>query len=275
MVVAARHSELLADGWLVPADVYGPPQVQRGGELGNDVIETWRARAATMRTICFAQTVAHAEELAQRWTMAGVRAEVVEGNTPPAERAAVLARFASGETQVVCNVHLLTEGFDLPSIECVVLASGCSTVSAYLQKVGRALRPSPGKTLATVLDMAGTARDPRFGMPDEDREYSLEGRAIRSAVDRSEKPLRQCKWCGAAWAGLEPTCPRCGRRVARPRTPRERREAIERIQASHGVDRRKQYYQQLCAQAQAKGYKRGWAAFRYRARYGTWPGGGG
>jgi superfamily II DNA or RNA helicase len=168
-------------------------------------------------------------------------------------------------------VHLLTEGFDLPALECVVLARGFSHVGSYLQAVGRALRPAPEKRHATVLDLGGSVHE--HGLPDEDREYSLAGRPIRPS-ERVE-PVRQCRWCGAVFAAPGTDCPRCGRPVARPLTraqQQERREALQRVRDAHPADRRAEAFRELQQRAAARGYKPGWAAMRYRARYGCWPG---
>jgi DNA repair protein RadD len=60
--------------------------------------------------------------IASEFRKAGIRAEHVDGATPKDERDAILARLASGETQVICNCMVLTEGFDLPVMGCIVLA---------------------------------------------------------------------------------------------------------------------------------------------------------
>ena len=265
MVIAATYSELLAGGWIVPAEGWRPTQVQRGGVLANSPIEMWNEHARGQRTICFAGDVDHAVELAGRWRMAGVAAESVDGEMPAAKRAAVLGRFRSGETTMLCNVFIATEGYDLPEVECIVLARGFSHDGPYLQATGRALRPAPGKTHATIIDLTGATH--QHGMPHEDREYSLAGRAIGQSAAVEAVPMRQCKWCGAVWRGNEPLCPRCGRQVARPKTRRERHEALERMRAGATEDSKRAAWLGLLREAEGKGYKKGWAFHRFFGRF--------
>ena len=85
----------------------------------------------------------------------GVRAEHVDGSTPKTERDAILARLASGETQVVCNCMVLTEGFDLPAIGSIMLARPTKQIGLFRQMVGRGLRPAPGKTNLILIDHSG------------------------------------------------------------------------------------------------------------------------
>src|SRR5690606_28472645 len=97
------------------------------------------------RTVVFAVSVAHSQEIAARFRAAGVRAEHVDGTTPAREREAILARVRSGETTVVCNCALLTEGVDIPALECAVVARPTLSLSLHLQTIGRVLRPFKGK----------------------------------------------------------------------------------------------------------------------------------
>jgi superfamily II DNA or RNA helicase len=268
MIVAASYSDLLAAGHLVPAEVWGPPGVLRGGQLACDPIAEWRRRAAGQRTVCYAADIAHAHELAARWRAAGVAAAAIDADTSATARDDALRQWAAGELTVLCNVHLLTEGFDLPAIECVVLARGFSHPGSYIQACGRALRPAPGKSRALVLDLRGSTRV--HGLPDADREYSLAGRAIRESTSTRE-PVRQCSRCGAVFAAPGRICPRCGARVGRPRTIEERRESLALIRTTATPSKHREAWARLQAQGRAAGYKPGWAWCRFRAIYGCAP----
>jgi superfamily II DNA or RNA helicase len=68
------------------------------------------------------------------------------------ERREKLARFASGETEVLCNAMLLTEGFDDPGIDCVVVLRPTKSRALYSQMVGRGTRIAPGKRNLLLLD---------------------------------------------------------------------------------------------------------------------------
>jgi hypothetical protein len=98
---------------------------------------------------------------------AGIKAETVHGGTDKHERAAILRRLREGDTQVVANCMVLTEGFDEPIVSCVVICRPTTSGGLYVQMAGRALRPFPGQTHALVLDVVGvTGRHRLAGMVD-------------------------------------------------------------------------------------------------------------
>jgi DNA repair protein RadD len=82
-------------------------------------------------------------------------AVVVSAETPDAERDRILKEFRAGKIQVVCNVGVLTTGFDYPELDTVVLARPTMSLALYYQMVGRCVRPHPLKDYAMVVDMVG------------------------------------------------------------------------------------------------------------------------
>lgn len=264
MVVVATVRELTDGGFLVPCEVWAPPQSKT--KLAADAAEAYLDHGEGKRAIVFCANVTHAKETAAALRAASVAAEYVDGTMATRDRDAALARFASGETQVITNCSLISEGFDVPACKCVVIARGCDSVAMYLQAVGRALRPESSGDSALVIDLRGAVH--KHGMPDADRAYSLSGEAI-STVPGVE-PVKQCKKCGAVFKPAV-ICPRCGASAPLPVSPEVRREALQRISEAHTEDQRRDYWQRLQAEAQARGFKSGWAFHRYRARYGSSP----
>ena len=297
VVVAARVRSLIEAGHLVSysgfaydhpslasVDKRGSDYDQRGLELvmggrkliGN-IVGQWQRHASNARTVVFACTVAHSREVVERFRAAGVTAEHLDGETPKEERAAILARLASGRTRVVSNVAVLTEGWDCPAVEVCILARPTLSVGLYLQMVGRVLRPSPGKAQARIHDHAGCIL--RHGLPDEDRNYSLDA-DVRSPAAKEKAPgVRRCKACLAVYASDLPACPVCGvAPVVKQRRIQEvddaavqavRLEEIRRVEAP--VEVRRRYFEQQMELAKSRDYRPGWAAFRYKARFGAWP----
>lgn len=86
----------------------------------------------------------------------GRGAAVITGGTPVEERQLIYKRFEEGEIRTLVNCMVLTEGFDAPWADCVVIARPTKSPSLYQQMVGRALRTWPGKQDALVLDVTGT-----------------------------------------------------------------------------------------------------------------------
>lgn len=264
MVVVASVAELVADGFLVPCDVWAPPASKT--KLAANACEAYLEHAGNRRTIIFCANVAHAKETADALRAANVAAEFVDGTMPTRDRDAALARFASGETRVITNCNLISEGFDVPACACVIIARGCDSVAMFLQSIGRALRPEAGKTSALLIDLRGAVW--KHGMPDAERTYALDGEAISTGND--VEAARQCKKCGAVFKP-QPTCPRCGASAPAPVSPEVRREALQRVRDAQPEDVRRQVWEQLQATARERGYKHGWAYHRYTARYGHPP----
>ncbi len=109
------------------------------------------------RCVVFAVDVAHAQALAAAYRRAGLSAEAVWGQMPPVERTAALADWRAGRVQLVVNVAVLTEGYDLPELAAVVMARPTMSPGLYVQCIGRGLRPHPSKADCLVLDVAGNA----------------------------------------------------------------------------------------------------------------------
>jgi hypothetical protein len=109
--------------------------------------------------------------------------------TPNNERKAILDRFRSGQTQVISNCAILTEGFDCPDSSAAVIARPTSSVTLWLQMIGRILRPAPGKESATILDM--TDNWFRLGRPCDNRKWSLDP----VSCDPDTQGVRCCPHC--------------------------------------------------------------------------------
>nr|MBA2240678.1 DEAD/DEAH box helicase [Solirubrobacterales bacterium] len=130
--------------------------LSRSGAVA-DVLDAYRDHASERKAIIFCPTVALAHEMAETFRSAGIAAGSVDGRTPLDERRATLAALGTGELRVVANVGVLTEGFDEPSVDCVVMAAPTRSRVKYVQIVGRGLRLHPGKADCLVLDVAGVS----------------------------------------------------------------------------------------------------------------------
>ncbi len=204
LVVGATVAELTALGHLVRCRTWAPHQTLDTGRIALTPAEAYDLHGCGERAVVFCGTKQHAAEIAA--TIDG--AAVVHGSMPSSQRAAVLAAFASGAIRVVVNVHVLTEGWDDPGCAVCILVRKPQHAGTYLQMVGRVLRPAPGKTHATVIDLCGSSR--AHGTADVTREYSLDGKGIRR-TDRDA--IRQCTSCGSVFLSA-PICPECGRSLA-------------------------------------------------------------
>lgn len=102
------------------------------------------------KTLIFLPLIATSKRMVEFLKALGHRAEHIDGTS--AERAEILGRFNSGECSVLCNSMLLTEGFDEPSIDCIVCLRPTKIRSLYAQIVGRGTRLHPNKENLLILD---------------------------------------------------------------------------------------------------------------------------
>jgi len=240
-------------------------------ELNADIVQTWQKRATGRRTVAFAVDIAHSEAITEAFRQAGVPAEHLDGATPRAERDAILARLASGETLVVSNCMVLTEGWDLPALECAIIARPTASLNLHLQMIGRVMRACHGKDGALVLDHAGNHHV--HGLVTRRLDYTLSDERVGFSEPLG---LRRCSHCGLLFETDEPCCPECGWAPQAGGGGRRHRPPI------HGTgelaefddtafEYRRQVWVQIEAQRQAAGYKPGWSYYRFFDRFGVAP----
>lgn len=102
------------------------------------------------KTVVFLPLIATSQKFCAMLNNVGLRAAEVNGNSD--DRSEVLADFEAGRYDVLCNSMLLTEGWDCPSVDCIVILRPTKIRSLYQQMVGRGMRLSPGKDHLLLLD---------------------------------------------------------------------------------------------------------------------------
>jgi DNA repair protein RadD len=126
----------------------------------------------------------------------------ITGETPTGERDALLDQFRAGRLKYLCNVNVLTTGFDAPNIDCVALVRPTLSAGLYYQMVGRGFRLYPSKSNCLVLDFGGNVM--RHGPVDQIRvkEYGGNG--------NGQAPAKECPECLSVVAAGYAHCPDCG-----------------------------------------------------------------
>lgn len=229
LIAPVSVADLMAQGHLVRAKYYATPAdleglALRGGEYA--VEETYRRFdkrslyagvvinylnfAAGKKAIVFCVNVDHSLKTAQAFNDKGVSAAHLDGTTPAATRARVLADFAAGKYDVLTSVSLFLEGFDLPSIEAIIFNRPTKSKALWLQGIGRGLRPAPGKSHAIIIDHGSNLA--AHGFADDEQEYSLEDVVKKkkkgTALDVS--PIKFCPTCALINRAMARTCEECG-----------------------------------------------------------------
>jgi superfamily II DNA or RNA helicase len=139
-------------------------QAMEDADAGNAIAKAYLEHTPGKRAAMFCPNVSSARRFADDLNEAGIPTEVVVGTTPSAERAAIFERFRLGVTLVISGVSVLTEGWDAPWCEVVIMARPTQSPALYIQCVGRGLRPfaPSGKTECVVLDVVGTTTTHRL-----------------------------------------------------------------------------------------------------------------
>ena len=245
------------------------------GEVVADAVDAYMRYAKGKRAIFFGIHRNHSKQVCEGLRARGVRAEHVDGDDPPARRDRIMLEFKTGGIDVVGNCDIISEGFDAPTCEAVLLGAPTRSVTRYLQQAGRAMRPGEGKT-ALVLDLAGISHE--LGLPDEVREWDLADGEIRQPKKAHAAP-RECQQCHTVFYGR--VCPTCAYAVPLAEIQQvetELEEAKGPDRAMKQGNRRNDLWRDLAiakksrnpeqavyALAQRKGYKPGWASHILRA----------
>ena len=170
-------------------------------------------------TLIFASGVKHGQHIVDVLKREhGVACGFVCGETSTSERDATLGRFKAGELKYLCNINVLTTGFDAPNIDCVALVRPTMSPGLYYQMVGRGFRLHPSKKDCLVLDFGGNVL--RHGPVD----------AIQlTTLDRGDgqAPAKECPECQAVIAAGFATCPQCGYVFPPPERKQHDAEASE------------------------------------------------
>lgn len=233
MVLGPSMSELMRQGWLTQYRIVGatsdidissiaisasgdfsPPKlaeaVHKSKTITGDVVSHYLAHAAGKMGLTFAVDLAAAAEYAQAFNIAGVRAEVISGNTPPMMRAELMRKFRAREILQLVNCDVLGEGTDVPAVEVVSDVAHTMSYGRFVQRFGRMLRPSPGKEYGMYIDHVGNVLH-RHGLPDKPRLWSLDRRERRTRNAPDDViPLRTCTKCAMVYERIYDTCPYCG-----------------------------------------------------------------
>lgn len=284
-IAEAREPDLR--GVRVERGDFAPGELERRcAALIGEIVPTWKRLAAGLCTIVFAVSRAHSKQIAEAFRAAGVPAEHIDGDaqyTPPERRRAVLEDLAAGRVRVVCNVDLLTEGWDGQSyarpgapyvpLSCLVAARPTTSMGLWFQQLGRLTRP--GKDLAIVLDHAGNTK--RHGHLRNHHGFTLAGSIQGEAIKGRRRPaFRRCSRCAALWPASAERCS-CGGELGTPRILDPKEGEIELAPAPAAGPRKltpaekEELFERFLREALAAGHNPGRAAHRFHGVVGEWP----
>lgn len=296
MVLGPDMQTLIDRGFLVPPVVYAPPGPDASslhtvaGEfvaeedaalmdkptITGSAVEHYRRLCDREPGIAFCATLKHGAHVAEQFSASGYQAALIEGRNTDLERKQMLRDLAAGQLHLLTSVSLIGEGVDIPVCSVAFLLRHTQSLTVYLQACGRTLRTAPAKTRGLILDHVNAVRT--FGLPQQSREWTLEGRKRSKRSADAEKPMALTV-CSQCWATFEPApiCPQCGAPClpqAR-KGPQEVAGELVQITAVNVEMQRKAAKQEVSAArtrqeleaiAARRGYKPGWIDYIMRSR---------
>lgn len=233
-------------------------------KIYGDIFNEWNKFAKDKKTIVYASSLTHSKKIVEYFIEKGIKASHIDGNTPKNERDKIINDFKCGNITILSNYALIVEGFDVPDCECCIIARPTQSLVIHIQSTMRCMRYKPNKT-AIILDFVGNFE--RHGLPDDDREWSLE--AIKRSRSKNTEPkvlVRNCPNCFKVYqAKLGLICPYCKCEVGKTKQEIEYDEKQELIKVD-AINRKKKRMEVGRSQtrddleriARERGYKRSW-----------------
>lgn len=234
IVVPISISGLIESGYLVPAETYAAKtdtsklKVDKTGEYSvesqldvfakrsvydgvvNKYIQLSTQGGKPEKAICFNVNIEHSIEVCRRFLEAGIMAEHLDGETPSDQRAAILKRFQTGETMVLCNVGIVTTGYDEPSVTTIIVNRATTSVPLWLQMCGRGARLYEGKASFKIIDMGDNWR--ALGLWEDERDWvDIFNNPIKAKKKKNAPPapVKDCPNCEAIVPLSAKICPYC------------------------------------------------------------------
>lgn len=176
-----------------------------------DVIQHYKKLADGKQAILYAHSIENSRLIAESFSKQGIQAAHADSKTPPKERESIMRRFKNGEIKVLCNVDLISEGFNVPDCEVVILMRPTASLVLHIQQSMRSMRYKPDKR-AIIIDHVGNYE--QHGLPDTERDWLLKGREKdKKSINTNSIGLTDCPHCyGVIPSGTNP-CSLCGEAI--------------------------------------------------------------
>lgn len=179
-----------------------------GKTIFGDVINTYKKVANKQQAIVYAHSVEYSQIVADSFNQAGISARHVDAKTPSTKREQIMTAFKAGKIKIICNVDLISEGFNVPDCSTVILLRPTASLVLFVQQSMRSMRYKPGK-VATIIDHV--ANYSRFGLPDDDFDWTLDDREKKRNGRKDDAPaIKTCDRCFRVVPAQSKICPFCG-----------------------------------------------------------------
>lgn len=301
IVCPTTTNELVAAGLLIMPTIYCAKEIDTDGlkkvagewaaedvgaraqKITGDIVATWIEKTnlhfgGPVKTIVHCASVDHGAELAQKFADAGHNFVAISYKDDEDFKLAAYEEFSKPASSIcgLIAVDMLTKGFDCVDVLCSIMARPFSkSVSSVIQQAGRVMRTAAGKTSAILIDHAGNflRHGDQIMEIFENGIQTLDDGAEKAAKEKTkqEKEAAKCPKCSALWLGGD-CCAQCG----------YKRPARSSVQTTEGVIEefsggkvekvvKQDWWSQLVGHAKERGFSPGWAAYKYKEKFGVWP----
>lgn len=302
VISSVTTQELVNRGRLCPLKVYVAKEIdmdgakkvagewsqdevtERGMKITGDIVAEWVKKTHEVfggprKTVVFCAGVEHGADLAQKFAEAGYNFVSLSYKDDDQYKQDAIAEFAKADSSIhgLIATDILTKGFDVSDTMIGISARPFSkSLSSHIQQMGRVMRSHPGKEFALWLDHSGNYL--RF-RDDWDEVYengvtSLDdGREkAKKELTKKEKEAAKCPKCNHLWPGNSDTCPSCGHVRMRLSQVASVPGMMEELAGANAMrEMKRKWLSELKWICQTNGYNPGWAAHKFKEKFGSWP----
>ncbi|QFR23724.1 DEAD/DEAH box helicase [Schleiferilactobacillus harbinensis] len=246
-------------------------------KIFGDVLAHYKRLTEGRQAIVYAHSVEASMQVAEMFKAAGISAAHADAKTPQRERDSIMRDFKAGKIRILCNVDLISEGFNVPDVGVIIMLRPTASLVLYIQQAMRGMRYEPGKH-AIIIDHVGNVM--RFGPPRMPRadQWTLYDRKKKKRSGTPGPAIKTCPKCFAIVPAATTVCKLCGYVWETAETEdlevdktvklgklEESRFMVADYQKTHWAQkepREAKNYTELRKIANARGYKPGWAYFQ-------------
>ena len=301
VVGASPTRELIDNGWLTPLrtfiakeiDMTGVTKVagewsqdqvtERGMKITGDIVTEWIKKTNEIfggprKTVVFCAGVAHGKDLERQFAEQGYNFKSISYLEEDDYKREVIEEFGKPDTDIhgLIATDILTRGFDVPDVMIGVSARPFSkSFSSHVQQMGRIMRPYPEKKFGVWLDHSGNYlrfRKDWDGLFEEGvKELISGGEATKKEPTEKEKKDSKCQQCGSLWIAGASSCFHCGYERPIRGISTQPGELQELTGTLFKTSDNQNFYSELIYYSRSRGYKDGWAAHKYKEKFGAFP----
>ena len=303
VVGAKATGAMIEEGWLTPLRIYIAKEIDmtgakkvagewsqdevshRGMKITGDIVTEWIKKTHELfgkpvKTVVFCSGVEHGRDLERQFAQQGYNFVAISYREDGDFKEETIENFSRPDTNIhgLIATDILTKGFDVPDVMIGVSARPFSkSFSSHVQQMGRIMRPYEGKKFGVWLDHSGNYLrfrkdwDELFEQGVTELDSSDAEKAKKEPTEKEKKDAK-CPKCSALWTWPSNVCGACGyekpiRSVAS--VPGE----LQELQGAGNLARQinQDFYSELLYFAKMRGYKDGWAAYKYQEKFGVMP----